>query len=152
MKMRSQESGAALVEMAVILPLLVLLLFGVIEASWAFAQANDVRHGAREGARLAAVDFGDAATIGAEVCSRMDTDARVVVSLGDGSLGADAGDRGSEGTVEVRLSYSSLTGILDQFFAARQLTSDIAFIVEQPLSGEAQWWSSGAGGVFTCNA
>ena len=56
MKMRSQESGAALVEMAVILPLLVLLLFGVIEASWAFAQANDVRHGAREGARLAAVE------------------------------------------------------------------------------------------------
>jgi Flp pilus assembly protein TadG len=47
---RSQR-GAALVELAVILPLFVLLIFGMIEAGWAFAQANDVRHGAREGRR-----------------------------------------------------------------------------------------------------
>ncbi len=40
---RASERGAALVEMAIILPLLVVLIFGGIEASWAFAQANDVQ-------------------------------------------------------------------------------------------------------------
>ena len=58
--------------MAFTLPLLLLLLFGIIEASWAFSQQNNIRHGAREGARLAAVDYGTVATIGQEVCDRMD--------------------------------------------------------------------------------
>lgn len=149
---RPTERGAALVEMAVVLPLLVLLLFGMIEASWAFALANDARHGAREGARLAAVDFGDVATIGQEVCDRMDAStATVVVTLGDASGGVDAGGRGSEGEITIALSYSSLTGILDQFFGAKTLTSDISFIVEQPIAGTAQWWTSGGSSSYTCN-
>ena len=69
---KRREQGASLVEFAVILPLLVMLIFGVIEASWAFAQHNDVRHGAREGARLSAVDHGTLPQIGQEVCDRMD--------------------------------------------------------------------------------
>jgi TadE-like protein len=151
-RIRRRERGAALVEMAIVLPLLVLLLFGMIEASWAFALTNDVRHGTREGARLAAVDFGDVATIGQEVCDRMDaTNATVVVSLGDGSGGVDPGGRGSEGRITVALSYTSLTGVLDQFFGSKSLTSDIDFIVEQPLTGAAQWWTSGATTSFTCN-
>ncbi|MGI9584504.1 MAG: TadE/TadG family type IV pilus assembly protein, partial [Acidimicrobiia bacterium] len=93
---QSRESGAALVEMAMVLPLVVLLLFGMIEASWAFAQANDVRHGTREGARLAAVDYGDVAAIGTEVCDRMDiAGGTITVSLSDGSGGVDDGSRGS---------------------------------------------------------
>jgi hypothetical protein len=148
----SGESGAALVEMAMILPLIVLLLFGMIEASWAFAQANDVRHGAREGARLAAVDWGDTATIGAEVCDRMDiAGGTITVTLTDGSGGSDDGSRGSEGRIVIGLAYSSLTGVLNQWFADRTLSSDINFIVEQPLTGEAQWWGGGGGGTFTCN-
>jgi TadE-like protein len=148
----SRERGAALVEMAIVMPLLVLLLFGMIEASWAFALTNDARHGAREGARLAAVDFGDVAAIGAEVCSRMDAStATVVVTLGDASGGVDAGGRGSEGEITIALSYSSLTGILDQFFGAKTLTSDISFIVEQPIAGSAQWWTSGGSTSYTCN-
>jgi Flp pilus assembly protein TadG len=146
-----KERGAALVEMAIILPLLLLMLFGIIESAWAFAQANDVRHGAREGARLAAIDFGDAATIGAEVCSRMDAgNATITVTLTDGSGGVDDGSRGSEGRIVVSLAYTSLTGSLDVFFGPRNLTSDIDFILEQPLTGESQWWNSGSGGTFTC--
>ncbi len=69
---RGDDKGASLVEMAFTLPLLLLLLFGIIEASWAFSQQNNIRHGAREGARLAAVDFGTVAIVGQEVCDRMD--------------------------------------------------------------------------------
>ena len=149
----NRQSGAAMVELAVILPIFVLLLFGMIEASWAFAQSNDVRHGAREGARLAAVDFGDVATIGAEVCDRMDvTGGGVTVTLSPGSSPADPGDRGSTGRIQVTVVYSSITGAVDQFFDGKTLSSDIDFILEQPLTGEAQWWNTGSGGTFTCTS
>ena len=46
--------------MALVAPFLLLLLFGIIEFAWVFGQNLSVTHGAREGARLAAVDFGDA--------------------------------------------------------------------------------------------
>ena len=51
------KRGANLVEFAILAPLLVMLLFGIIEFAWIFAQNLYVRHGAREGARLAAVNF-----------------------------------------------------------------------------------------------
>ncbi|HSP04647.1 MAG TPA: TadE family protein, partial [Acidimicrobiales bacterium] len=50
------ERGAALVEFALIATPLFLILFGTIEFGWAFFQLNDIRHGAREGIRLVAVD------------------------------------------------------------------------------------------------
>lgn len=53
---RDQSNGATLVEFALILPLLVLLLFGIVEFGWAFAQNLDVKHVAREVGRLASVD------------------------------------------------------------------------------------------------
>ena len=140
------ERGAALVEMAILLPLVVLMLFGTIEASWAFAQANDVRHGTREGARLAAVDHGDVATIGAEVCSRMDlADGAITVTLTPAL--ADDGSRGSTGQITVSMPYKGLTGVLDQWFASATLSSDIYFITELPRLKSGQWW---AGGSYTC--
>ncbi len=123
----------------------------MIEASWAFAQSNDVRHGAREGARLAAVDFGDVTAIATEICDRMDTKGGgITVTLGSGNPTPDPGDQGSVGRITVTTTYASITGVVDQFFNGRSLSSDIDFVLEQPLNGEAQWWNSGAGGVHTC--
>lgn len=50
---RSQD-GAAAVEMALVLPVLVLLAYGVIEFGLIFAQDLGMGNGAREGARFAA--------------------------------------------------------------------------------------------------
>lgn len=146
------ERGAALVEFAIILPLVVLLLFGIVEASWAFSQANDVRHGAREGARLAAVDWGDATTIANEVCDRMDIGgSTVTVTLAAATSPPEAGNRGSEGRITVQVTYQSITGFLDGWLGGKQITSDIDFNLEQPTTGEASWWNSGAGGTVTCS-
>ena len=41
---RNSEKGASLVEFALILPLFLLLIFGMMEAAWAFAQTNDIHH------------------------------------------------------------------------------------------------------------
>ncbi len=147
-----RETGAALVEFAIILPLVVLLLFGIVEASWAFSQANDARHGAREGARLAAVDWGDVTAIATEVCDRMDIGgSTVTVTLGAATSPADPGDRGSEGRITVQVTYQSITGFLDTWLGGKQITSDIDFNLEQPITGEAAWWNSGAGGTLTCS-
>ena len=50
------ERGASLVEFALTAPFLILLLLGIIEFGWAFNQNLDVRHGARETARLVDVN------------------------------------------------------------------------------------------------
>lgn len=159
------ERGAALVEMALILPLFVLMVFGMMEAGWAFAQANDIRHGAREGARLAAVNHGDLTTIGREVCDRMDItpSANTSVTLiavmavdsdGDpvalGTSGAQ-GARNAQARIVVTTTSPGLTGIISGF-TNLSLTSDIDFRLEQPANGDAAWWAAaqGGGGTHTC--
>jgi Flp pilus assembly protein TadG len=52
---RHAERGATLVEAAIIIPILVLILFAVIDFSWAFYQYISLRQGVREGAREAAI-------------------------------------------------------------------------------------------------
>ena len=147
---KGDDTGASLVELAFTLPLLLLLLFGIIEASWAFSQQNNVRHGAREGARLAAVDWGDVSTLGQEVCDRMDVIAATqnpevtLTPIGGSSI------IGGQGQVTVSANLRTITGFLDPIFGGRTVGSTIEFRLEQPLSGEPAWWNAGAGGMYSC--
>ena len=50
-----QERGSSTVEFALVVPLLILLVFGILEFGMAFGNQLAVTHAAREGARLAAV-------------------------------------------------------------------------------------------------
>jgi hypothetical protein len=52
----NDQSGQALVEFALVLPLLILLLFGMLDFGKAFNYSNDATHLAAEGARFAVVD------------------------------------------------------------------------------------------------
>src|SRR5690606_11667859 len=102
-----RDTGASVVEFAFLMRLLTLLLCGIIEVGWLFSQNLDVRHGAAEAARLAAVD-GDID----DVCDRLDVAApgATVVFERDGD---DVGD-------EVRATVTSpartMTGLLDWAF------------------------------------
>lgn len=51
----SRDTGAALVEFAIITPLLLLLVFGIIEFGRAYNAQNTLTHAAREGAREYAI-------------------------------------------------------------------------------------------------
>jgi Flp pilus assembly protein TadG len=53
------ESGASMVEFAIILPILFLFLFGIIDFGRALFQYNNLTNAAREGARFAATRFPD---------------------------------------------------------------------------------------------
>ncbi len=136
---KSRDRGANLVEFALLAPLLFLVLFGVIEFAWLFSQNLDVRHGAREGARLAAVNYpvGPTATppsrtaaqaqqIVAEVCARMDVSDGGAVTL------TSAGDVGDPATARVKAPADTLTGLLNWAIPSSfELSSEVEIRLEQ---------------------
>ena len=98
------DDGAAMVEFALVLPILALLLFGIIEFGSAYSQTLNIRHGAREGSRLVAVNYNpsgqtgqtQANTVAAAICNQMDLVRGATVSLSvDGTTyPTDATSRG----------------------------------------------------------
>ena len=134
---RRAESGAALVEFALLAPLLILLVLGIVEFGWLFGQFNDVRHGAREGARFAAVNAGDNIAIRNTVCSSMDGldagMASIEIELGqDDTDGNGTISRGDTGTIVVTAVISSLSGVpFITPFLPSELSSDLEFRIEQ---------------------
>ncbi len=147
------DRGAALVEFAVVLPLFLLLVFGIMEASWAFAHLNDAHHGVREGARIAAVDGdGDPLTtqdVLEEMCARMglasDPNTTVELTIVQDNVDGFAA-RGATGNSSVSVTYQSLTGFLDFAFGAIIIKSDVNFLLEQPLGDENVTWA----GTMVC--
>jgi Flp pilus assembly protein TadG len=129
------DGGAALVEFAFVLPILFALIFGVIEFGWAFSQHLDVRHGARETARLAAVNFGDGAGVTqsdnliTEGCGRMDEFGNTTVVIDE--TGAEPGSRIN---VTVTRPLDTLTGFLDFALGGITLESDVDMRAEQEIT------------------
>ena len=134
------EKGANLVEFAILAPFLILLLFGIIEFAWVFATNLDVKHGAREGARITAVNTPDTGNVdlAAEICSRMnmvgsDT-ATTITWASDGTPAVGEGV-----IVTVSTPLSTLTGIMDWAFGSvPTLDSTVEIRIEQSPD-----WSDG---------
>lgn len=132
---RSQR-GANLVEFAVLAPLLVVLLFGIMEFAWAFAQKLNVNHGASEGARLAAVDFGTNGAIADEICGRTDLLSSITVTFTQTQKVDPPGfGVGDEVSVNVTTDLDTLTGLFDWALPST-LQGEAAQRVEQD---PAQW-------------
>lgn len=131
---KKREHGANLVEFAILAPLLILLLFGIIEFAWVFGQNLNVRHGAREGARLAAVDF---TPLISETCSRMDIVSGASVALAATDINGGGVDVGDEVAVTVSAPVNPITGLFGTWLPAT-LTSTVAIRIEQTPS-----WSGG---------
>jgi len=104
---RDREKGASAVEFAIVLPLLVLLVFGIMEAGWLFAQQIEVRNAAREGARLAVVDYDTAANMRSAVCNR------AALSKDRARVSFDL--KTDTALVVVEQDYESLTGVIPAF-------------------------------------
>jgi Flp pilus assembly protein TadG len=138
----SDDKGATLVEFALIAPLLILLLLGIVEFGWKFGQFNDVRHAAREGARFAAVNAGSDQDIVNVVCGAMDLVAAGITDI-EVDLANGGGSRGDTATISVEATVQSLTGApLISVFLPDTLTSQIDFRLEQDTN-----WS---GGITSC--
>lgn len=136
------DDGASLVEFAVAMPLLLILVLGIIEFGFLLAQMNEIRHGAREGARYAAVsrpDFdggggvGDAADVIAVTCDSINLPGTTVsVALSGGS------DRLDFATLTVTADTEPLSGFpLLSAMLPDTLTNEATFRLEQDAG-----WSS----------
>jgi len=78
LKQALRRRGVATVEMALVLPLLLMLTFGMIEYGWMFLKSQQVTNAARQGARIAA--RADATTI--------DTVTSIATTMEDAGLAA----------------------------------------------------------------
>jgi Flp pilus assembly protein TadG len=146
-----REDGASLLEFAVAMPLLLLLVLGIIEFGFVLAQMNEIRHGAREGARYAAVsrpDYdvdgtaGDNADVLAATCDSVvlpGVTTTVALSFVD-SDGAPGANRLEYGTVTVVADTESLSGFpLISAILPDTLTNEARFRLEQ----DAGWGGFG---------
>ena len=148
---RRDESGATAVEFALVLPLLFLVLFGIIDFGWAFGQNLDLKHAAREGARLAVVNgssgSSDHAGLIAEVDARateLDGDLAVRVALEDATGDGDAIDIGDRVVVCLRYPLRSLSGMSDKFLSGAIRSKAVMRMEKVPTftSGSSTNWGS----------
>jgi hypothetical protein len=122
----ASESGAALVEFAMLLPFLLLLVLGIVEFGFLLGQFNEVRHGAHEGARLAAVND---ANLGDNTCNSMNLVGIIEVDFTDSANGK----LGDQASVTVNATISSLSGLgLVEIFLPLNLSTTADFRLEQP--------------------
>ena len=129
------ERGAALVELAVVLMLLVVLTFGVMEYGWMFYQMQQVTAAAREGARDAVVPDATSADVMAMVDGLMS-------SLGLGASGYTVDisplnieelDPGEPVTVTVVVPYGNIELLgMSYFPTPAALTSRVTMAKEGP--------------------
>lgn len=159
----SRERGIVAVEFALIAPVLILLLFGIVDFGVAFNDLSNVRQAVREGARAAAVaNFGtsagctttgtvDATSLGSSIiCSTKNqisgpTDVRVGIWILPGHEWA----QGEPVTVCAQYTVRSITGLTDRIMANRVVTARSQFRIEVPLSAGQSFTSQAESPVST---
>lgn len=130
------DRGAAVVEFALVVPVFVLLLMGIIDFANAYNDSNAVRQGVREGARQMVV--GDWSISG---CTSGTSSQRVACLTKD-RIGLDAADvrvmvklegtydQGQQATVCAMHEVRSITGMLSSVLDGRVTTSRITMRLE----------------------
>jgi hypothetical protein len=125
------------VEVAIVAPLLMLLVFGIIEFSLAYFDHQSINQGVREAARRGVVlDFDG----GVAACASESTDGDKLACLAGHSIDVDgvgvrvasAGSAvGDEVSVCAQLTYAAMTGYLNPFLNNQVLTSSVTMRLEQ---------------------
>ncbi|BCW59687.1 MULTISPECIES: TadE family protein [Micrococcaceae] len=114
MKSETRERGAAAVEMAIVLPLLLLILLGIMEFGRAYNVQVSLTQAAREGARYAAVHYDEGAldVTGAALAGAPALEGLGVTVTNNASSCAP----GSNVEVTTSVSLPSMSGFLDSGF------------------------------------
>ena len=129
-KKSANRRGVAAVEFAVCLPMIVLLVFGSIEASSFIFLKQSLATAAYEGAREAVREEADNASASAMAINILNArtvqDFRIQFPSGDVS----AADRGDEIIMEVSAPTNSNSPLLGRFLTNRVLTSRVVMVKE----------------------
>lgn len=125
-----RERGAAAVEFALILPILLLLVMGTIDFARAYNTHISLSGGAREGARAFALGTGDVETITRDAAPSVNPSADITVSCaidGTGVACTDPCSTGKAGEVAASYPFEYITPIsnLMQLFGGSALASPV---------------------------
>ena len=102
--MRPGRRGIVTVEAALVFPVLLVLLFGLLEYGWMFLRSQQITNAARHGARLAILPDADNAAIETTVDAMLASFGITSASVTFTSSGPDAGD---EVQVTVSAAYKN---------------------------------------------
>jgi len=132
-KKKRVDSGAALVEFAVVLPLLILLLVGIVEFGLLFYNKQVLTNASREGARAGIARVAGIEGIVVDYCQdrliRFDTDVNPDITV-TGAMGAF----GEDLTVDVSYDYAFLVPGLFSVGPTLQLTARTVMRMESVAS------------------
>lgn len=105
------RKGQSLVETALVLPIIILVLTGIIDFGLLFNTYLQVSNASREGARVAAIGNTDAVIISAvnTVAAALDPDKLTVVISPEEAAGRESGD---SVTVTVQYEYKMITPLI----------------------------------------
>jgi len=133
---RNQDHGAQLVEFALLAPFLLLLLLGIIEFGFFLGEWNELKHGAHEGARIAAVN--QSTDVVTSTCDAINLHGNSSVTVTFTRTGSEIGDSGN---VHLSANISSLSGLgMVDALLPDQVVTDADFRLEQVPT-----WSPTAG-------
>ena len=142
--MRRLRRGQAMVEFALVLPLLITLFFGIFEMGFLFFQDHTVNSVARRAARMAAVATGGTGSTGDAAirayvkgqCTNFGlTDAQIVItetSPGGGAVAGNPRTPGDDIRVEITHNLMFITTVQTAFrsVGVTQVKSSAQFVVE----------------------
>lgn len=96
------DRGAALVEFAVVVPLLFALVFGVVDFGFSLSNLNSLRQGTREAGRRAVVgDFGADGSCFIDGGAGLSVDTKSLICMTKDKVGLDAAD------IKVRVAFDA---------------------------------------------
>lgn len=142
MKQLRDEKGQSMVEFALVLPVLILVVFGIIDFGWLFFNKLAIENGAREGARYAAVQAAEQSITAMQtdveerVAPNISVAHTVTISQRDMDIDADGTDDIKYVTVQVEADVPLLTPIIGAFFTDNQchMSSIVEMHVEQIIT------------------
>lgn len=106
---RSRRSGAALVEMAAVLPVLLTLVLGVIDTARLGSVAQRLQNAAREGCRVAAMPDSTQAGVQARVQAVLSDSGLPIGQVAPSPSGWATSARGAAITVTLTIPYSQVS-------------------------------------------
>jgi Flp pilus assembly protein TadG len=139
-----RERGAALVEFAIVFPLLFLLVSGMIDFGMLFVNLNSARQGVREGARQGVVaNFGGSSTCTLTGAGSLDLETKELMCLTKARIGLTAADTrvkvafvgtnsvGNSLLVCAQYPRTSMTGVFAPLLNGSVMTSKVEMRIEK---------------------
>ncbi len=128
------ETGQALLEFALVIPLLMLMVVGLFDLGYAVFVNNMISNAAREGARVGIIQM----NTNADICNRVIAAAPGLnLSCQPGSIDIDPSptrDYGKPITVTVTFTYTPMTPLMGQFVGGGlRLSSSSVMVTEGVL-------------------